>query len=756
VFAWIIDQIKKRGLLPSISATERAALDAGTVWVEGSLFSGRPDFRRFMAEDYPELTEEELAFIDGPVQELCDSCEPWELSRRRELPEETWAFLREHRFFGLMIPKDWGGHGFSPLAVSAVIGKLGTHSMTLNTVVLIPNSIGPAELLIHYGSEVQKKKYLPRLASGEELPCFALTEPNAGSDAASLTSSGVLFTKPDGGLGIRLNWDKRYITLAPIATLLGLAFRLYDPEHLLGDEEDLGITCGLVSTALEGVSIGRRHDPMGPPFPNGPTQGRDVVIDAGEIIGGLDYAGKGWPMLMEALSSGRAISLPGGATAAVKGVARIAGAYAALRQQFGIEIGKFEGIEEPLARIAGTAYFLEATRVYTCGALHSGERPAVVSALAKYSMTELARRRLSDGVDILAGAAICRGPRNMLADGYCAMPIAVTVEGANILTRTLIVFGQGALRCHPYMRAELRALEAEDPVAFRGAFLRHSLFAIRSFAVAGFHSLTRGHFADGGALWGASRRYAKKLSWASSLYAALTELAIIANGPKLKQRGKLAGRYADALAWLYIGTATLRRFEAEGRREEDLPLLHWSLQHALGEIQASYEGILANTGLPMIGGLLGFFGGLALRLNRLSSGPSDALGAELAALMQRPGRQRDRLTAGVYLPLVEDRPLARLEAALQAATESKEVWKRMKDAMRQGRLKKSRLAAAIEPALAAELISEAEAEALRRLEERRSELLRVDDFSPEEYFGRESLSEEASPEQVRAGEPALS
>ncbi|MFP3939375.1 MAG: acyl-CoA dehydrogenase, partial [Thermoanaerobaculia bacterium] len=473
-FSWILRQVRRRGLVPRMSATERQALEAGDVWVDGWFFSGRPDLRALAALPYGphgELTAEEQAFLDGPVEEVCRMVDDWELHHARELPEAVWSVLRRHGFFGLTIPREHGGLGFSALAASSVFGKLSSRSAGLAAVVLIPNSVGPGELLLAYGTEEQKNRLLPQLARGDEIPCFALTEPEAGSDAASLTSRGVVFRGPDGAPRLRLDWDKRYITLAPVATLLGLAVRLEDPGELLGAGPEPGITVVLVSTDLPGVETGRYHDALGVPMPNGPTRGRGVEVPADAILGGPAGAGRGWRMLMEALAAGRAISLPAQSVAGAKLLARGVGAYAAVRRQFGRPVGRFEGVQEPLARIAGFTYALEAARVLTCSAVDGGVRPAVISGTIKYRSTELFRELAADGMDVAGGAGICLGPRNLAARGWIGAPIGITVEGANILTRTLIVFGQGVLRSHPWALPILRSAEAEDARAFRRALL---------------------------------------------------------------------------------------------------------------------------------------------------------------------------------------------------------------------------------------------------------------------------------------------
>jgi acyl-CoA dehydrogenase len=653
---------RARKLLPRMSQTEREALEAGTVWLDGELFSGRPDFRRMLAEPYPKLTGRERAFLDGPVEEACRMVDPWELSKRRELPPEVWAFLKRERFFGLTIPQEYGGHAFSALACSTIFAKLASRSLPLSAVVLIPNSVGPAELLLAYGTDAQRRHYLPRLARGEEIPCFALTEPEAGSDAASLTSQGVVFRGADGRILLRLDWKKRYITLAPVATLLGLAVRLRDPENHLGQGEDVGITCVLVSTSTPGVEIGRRHDPLGIPFPNGPTEGRNVVVPLDAVIGGAAGAGRGWTMLMEALSAGRSISLPAQSVGGAKLVARVVGAYAAIRRQFGRPIGRFEGLEEPLARIAGLTYLMEAARVFTCGAVDAGQRPAVVSALLKYQETELLRGLVLDGMDVLGGAGLCRGPRNVLADGYTGAAIGITVEGANILTRTLIVFGQGAIRCHPSIQREVAAVDAGDGKGLARALLGHAGFFLGNAVRAALLGLTRGLLSRPPVSGPTARSY-RRLAWASARFAVLTDLALLTLGGKLKFREKLSGRFADALSWMFLGFCTLRRFEAEGRRKDDLPLVDWVLEHSLAEIQKAFDGIYRNFGGPLgwwMRGPAAFWS----RLNPIGAPPGDREGSRVAALLQIPGEQRDRLTEGIYLPSDPEEAVGRLERAL--------------------------------------------------------------------------------------------
>src|SRR5688572_13781197 len=470
-----------RRLLPTMSDTEREALEAGTVWWDGELFTGEPAWSKLTGAQPPRLSPEELAFLDGPCEELCRMLDDWDITHvRADLPPQVWEFLKKKGFFAMIIPKKYGGLEFSAYAHSCVLVKIASRSGVCSSTVAVPNSLGPGELLLHYGTQEQKSHYLPRLAKGLEVPCFALTSPEAGSDAASIPDSGVVCKGMWQGkevLGMRVTWDKRYITLGPIATLLGLAFRLYDPEKILSDETDLGITCALVPTHTPGVNIGRRHLPLNAVFQNGPNSGKDVFMPLDWIIGGQEYAGKGWMMLMGCLAAGRAISLPTSSTGGVKALTRFTGAYARVRSQFKTPIGKLEGVEEALGRIAANCYVMDATRVMTAGSVDLGEKPAVLSAIAKYHMTERARQSVNDSMDILGGKGICLGPNNWVGRGYQMTPIAITVEGANILTRTLIIFGQGAIRCHPYVLREMRAakemtgLDAERE--FDDAFTSH-------------------------------------------------------------------------------------------------------------------------------------------------------------------------------------------------------------------------------------------------------------------------------------------
>ena len=728
----IMKILKALNFLPVISPTEKTAIEAGTVWIEGELFSGRPDFKRLNDEAYPELSAEEQAFLEGPVEEVCGMVADWEIYVDKDLPPEVWHYLKEKRFFGMIIPKEHGGLGFSAAASSAVVGKLASRSMPLSITVAVPNSLGPPELLIHYGTEEQKSYYLPRLARGQEMPCFALTESGAGSDAGSIKASGTVFKSEDGRLYLCLNWEKRYITLGAISTVLGLAFKLRDPQNLLGKGENPGITCALIPTTTPGVELDMRHDPMGVPFYNSPTTGRDVVVSIDCIIGGAAGAGNGWHMLMELLAAGRGISLPATAADSTKFIARVASAHATVRQQFGLSIGRFEGIEEALARIGGFAYLMEAARRYTCGGLDGGARPAVVTAVVKYNLTELCRQAVNDGMDILAGNAIMRGPRNLLAHQYIWMPISITVEGANILTRTLMIFGQGVIRCHAYVYRELQALEAGDVAAFDRVFWKHIGHVVRNFFRAVLLSLSRG-FLSAPPVRGPAARYYRKLAWASASFALLADIALGTLGANLKRREKISGRFADIFSWMYLGVSTLRRFEAEGRRRADLPFLHWAMRYTLTQIQQGFDGLFHNLDIPVLGWL--FRGPLAFwsRINPIGRMPSDKLGTQIAYALQTPGSQRDALTAGIYLPSDPTEPLGRLERAFELSCAAEAVTRKVREAIRARKLSRDKPEQLVARALELGIISSEEAQLLQVAEEARNDAIQVDQFTLEEF-----------------------
>ena len=728
----ILKLLDALNILPAISETEQTAIDAGTVWVEGELFSGKPDQKKMMSEVYPSLTEKEQAFMDGPVEELCGMVSDWEVFQKKEFSDEVWDFMKEKGFFGLIISEKYGGHGFSANAHSAIVAKLASRCGPLATTVMVPNSLGPAELLMHYGTDEQKNHYLPRLARGEEMPCFALTEPNAGSDAGGMQSHGEVFKDDDGKHYLKLNWDKRYITLASISTVIGLAFKLHDPENFLGKGEYPGITAALVPSNAEGVELGKRHDPLGVPFHNCPTRGKDVIVPVDAIIGGKHGAGNGWRMLMESLAVGRGISLPAQSIGGARTATRAIGAYAAIRKQFGLNIGKFEGIEEPMARIGGYTYLMDAARGYICGALDQGAKPAVVTAIAKYNFTELGREIINDTMDILGGAGISRGPRNIAAHSYIATPIAITVEGANILTRTLMIFGQGAIRSHPYALKEIQALMNKDVKQFDDNFWKHIGHVFENEIRAFLLSITRGKLARS-PVSGPAAKYHKKLAWASASFAYMADIALGSYGGKLKMKEKLAGRYADILSWMFLAAATLRRFEAEGRRKEDLPFFEWAMQHSFYRIQTAFDEIYDEITLP---GFSWFFRGpvaIWSRLNRIGKKPSDKIGHKVAQAMQQTGEQRDRLTNGIYLPESREEAIGRYEYTMKLVEESYPIYKKLYKATKAGEIPKSHVLKQLDAALEKEIITNEEAEIVQKTEEARFDTILVDEFTMEEY-----------------------
>lgn len=735
VSRFIMQVIKK--ILPVISETEKTALEAGMVGVEGELFSGKPNFKSLMSEPYPEMTPEEKAFIDGPVERLCEVIDDWEVWEKRDIPKAAWDIIKKERFLGMIIPKEYGGLGFSALAHSEVIKKLSSRSIPACITVMVPNSLGPAELLIHYGTDEQKKRLLPRLASGEELPCFALTEPLAGSDAGSITSDGVLFKGDDGKLYMKLNWNKRWITLASISTILGLAFRLRDPNNLLGRGEDVGITCALIPSNTPGVVLGHRHDPLGTPFYNCPTQGKDVVVSVDTIVGGIDGAGKGWGMLMDCLAAGRGISLPAQAAGGTAVVTRTVSAHASIRKQFGFPIGMMEGIEEPVARIAGLNYMVESMRKYTLGALDKGIKPAVVTAMVKYNATEIGRKVINDGMDVMGGAGISLGPKNLLGHIYIATPIGVTVEGANIMTRTLIVFGQGALRAHPFAYKEVDACGRNDLKAFDAAFWGHIGHVIRNMFRAIGLSWTRGLIASS-PVSGSTAKYYRKLQWASATFAIMADIAMGSLGGALKSKQKITGRFADILSWMYIATSVLRRYEAEGRRADDLPFVHFSLNHALYEIQKAFDGIFANINPPGAGWLFSKIIRVWSNLNALAGEANDQHTHKIAKMILADSEVRTRHTEGIFIPKNTVEQLGKLDHTFKVVKQAEATEQKVRKAMRAKQIPKAKGRAAFQNALEKGVITQDEFNTLLKADELRYEAIQVDSFSQEEYATRRS------------------
>ncbi|HUV99930.1 MAG TPA: acyl-CoA dehydrogenase [Gallionella sp.] len=724
-----------RKVLPQISATEQEAIDAGTVWWDGELFSGNPDWGKLLAFPKCGLGEREQAFLDNEVEQLCAMLDDWDITHNRaDLPPEVWQFIKDKGFFGMIIPKRYGGLEFSAQGHSAIVSKVASRSGTAAVTVMVPNSLGPAELLLHYGTEEQKEKYLHRLAKGQEVPCFALTGPFAGSDAGAIPDYGIVCHGDFGGrqnvLGMRLTWEKRYITLAPAATLLGLAFKLYDPERLLGGETSRGITLALIPTDTPGVQIGRRHFPLNSAFLNGPTQGRDVFIPMEYIIGGTSRVGQGWRMLMECLAAGRSISLPASSIGGMKLVARTSGAYSRVRKQFKVPIGKFEGVEEPLARIGAHTYMVEAARRFTALAVDLGEKPSVVSAIIKYHSTERCRVVINDAMDVHGGKGISLGPDNYLGRFYQQMPVAITVEGANILTRTLMIFGQGAIRSHPYVLKEIAAVNDHDRNRalhqFDDALFGHITFALSNasrslvFGFTGGRGMATPHGRE-------TRRYYQQLTRYSAAFALSADIAMAVLGGALKRREKISARLGDVLSQLYLCSATLKRFEDEGRPAEDLALLDWAMQDSLFQIQQAFDGVIRNFPNALMRGLMR---ALIFPLGRCISPPSDHLGHRIATLLMQPGVARDRLTSGIYIPDDEQDAVGALEAALASTLACEPLQITLQQARKDGKLKALEELLRIAEARDQGLISAEQALQLERDYALRRKVIMVDDFDP--------------------------
>ncbi len=732
-----------RKMLPTMSDTEREALEAGSVWWDGELFSGMPDWSRLMSFPAPKLSAEEQAFVDGPCEELCRMLDSWEIEHERgDMSKETWAFIIEHRFFAMIIPKQYGGLEFSAYANAMVIAKLASRNATASSTVGVPNSLGPAELLLHYGTEEQKQRYLPGLASGKEIPCFALTSPQAGSDAAALIDSGVICKGLWNGkqtLGIRLNWNKRYITLAPVATVLGLAFKLYDPDHLIGDKDEYGITAALIPTDTPGVTVGRRHYPLNIAFQNGPTSGKDVFVPLDYIIGGAEMAGKGWKMLVELLSVGRAITLPSTAAGGGQAASYASGAYTQLRKQFGLPVAKFDGVGEALARIAGHTYIMNAAISITSGAIDQGEKPAVPSAILKYHCTELGRKVANDTMDVHGGKAVMMGPKNYAGRPYMATPIAITVEGANILTRSLIIFGQGAIRCHPFVLRELQAAqdinEDKGLVEFDDALFSHIGYAASNLARAFFLALTHAKFSSV-PLNTPTRRYYQNINRYSAAFALASDFAMLTLGGKLKIKELLSARLGDVLSSMYLASAVLKHFENQGRRASDLPLVEWSVRTLMYHAQEQLHSFLRNFPNRPVAFMLRCF---IFPRGRTYSSPADDLGRQVVDLITRTGESRERLSEQAYTALEPGNPLGLLQEALVLSEELAPLERKLRQAGKEGLIRSDYLGYQIEQAEKAEIVSKKEADRLREYHEKVQELMSVDDFDTSE-IGRGTAS----------------
>jgi acyl-CoA dehydrogenase len=734
MFGLMMRWMKANKILPQISDTERQALEAGNVWIDGGFFGGKLDFEHMLKESYNKLSAEEQAFIDGPTEELCAMIDRYEIGRTKRIPDAVVDFIKKQGFMSLLIPKKYGGKEFSTLAISTVMHKLSPYSTAVATWVVIPNSLGAAELIKHYGTQEQKDHYLPRLASGEYVPCFGLTEPTAGSDAASIKAEGVVFKDADGEVKIKLNFRKRYITLAPVANLISLACRLKDPQNLLGKGDDAGITVVMIHKGTPGFTNGDHHEPIGESFENGPLVGKDVVVSANQIIGGPKYAGLGWKMLMEQLAGGRAVSLPAGAVGGLKAAAAATGAYSMVRQQFGLPIGRMEGVEEKVGRVAAVTYMCEGARVYACSAIDNGIQPPVVSAVLKAYTTELARQIVSDGMDVFSGAGVMQGPNNILGRGYASAPVGITVEGANIMTRTLMIFGQGATRCHPYALNVVKGVETDDVKLFRSNLLGWIGHFFAGIGRAFIHGLTRGAFIRVPDVAPETKTYYRRLGWSAARFGLLTDLAMFFIGGKLKARGKLTGRYADALAWMVLGFSALRRFEAEGRRAEDLPLVHFALKYSLTQVQIAFEGIFENFD-GVLGAIMGSVGSAWLRLNRVGAMPSDRDSHRAALTIQTLNEQYRRLTEGAFVPAEHQPGMGRLMKAFRLVTEAHPAAERIIQAQKQRKLPRGKLPAELaDEAMNLGLISMPEARMLKDALAARMEAIEVDVFNAEEYY----------------------
>lgn len=735
MFSALMKWMQAKKILPQISDTERQALEAGAVWIDGPFFAGRADFDKILAQPYGRLTAEEQAFLDGPCNELLAMIDRDEIQRTKHVPEDVFEFIKKKGFMSFLIPKRYGGLEFSTLAISTIMAKLGAYNGAVGTFVVIPNSLGAAELIKHYGTDAQKEHYLPKLARGEYVPCFGLTEPTAGSDAASIKADALVFRDADGALKLRLNFRKRYITLAPIANLATLACRVRDPENLLGKGEDVGISCVLIHEGTPGFTHGDHHDPIGDPFYNGPLLGRDVVVPVDNIIGGPAYAGQGWRMLMEQLAGGRMVSLPAGAVGGARVAAAMTGAYSMVRQQFGIPIGQMEGIEDKVGKIAALSYMMEGARVFGCTAVDHGIQPPVVSSVMKAYTTDIGRQLVTDAMDVFSGAGVMQGPNNILGMLYKSAPVSITVEGANIMTRTLMIFGQGATRCHPYALNVVRAVEKSDVPAFRKNLLGWIGHFLKGLLRAEWHFLTRGAFVKVPDVAPATHRYYRRLGWTAARFGVLTDLAMFAIGGRLKARGKLTGRYADALAWQILALGALRRYEAEGRRPEDLPLVQYACEYALAQVQDAFVGIYQNFDGPL-GAWMKTVGVFEARANPVGAMPKDGLSVRAARTIQHYGPQYERLAANVFVPGDETLGIGRLLRAFRLVSAAQPASERVAQAQRARQLPRGHAPAEIaDAAVQAGVIDAQEAQLLKDAQAARLAAIEVDVFTPAQYFG---------------------
>ena len=724
-------------MLPAMSSTEREALEAGTVWWDGELFTGGPDWNKLMSARAPALRADEQAFLDGPCERLCEMLDDWDITHRRgDLPPVVWEFLKSSGFFAMIIPKRYGGLEFSAYGHSCVLAKVSSRCATASSTIAVPNSLGPAELLLHYGTTEQKEHFLPRLARGEDIPCFALTGPRAGSDAASIPDTGILCKGLWQGqeiTGIRLNFSKRYITLAPVATVIGLAFRLFDPDKLLSEVTDLGITCALIPRLTPGVTIGRRHLPLDVPFQNGPIQGVDVFVPVDAIIGGFKMAGQGWRMLVEQLSVGRCISLPSNATGAAKASVYASAAYTRIRRQFNMPIGKFEGVEQVIARMAARTYIMDAARSVTAGAIDGGEKPSVPSAMLKYHVTEFGRMVANDAMDVHGGKGICLGPKNYLGRNYQIVPVAITVEGANILTRSLIIFGQGAVRCHPWVLKEMNAARNPDRekgvLEFDTALFGHIGYALSNAARSTVMAMTFARFTRV-PVGGPTRRYFQHINRYSASFSFAADIAMLALGGYLKKKETLSARLGDVLSMMYLASMVLKHHANQGSPKADLPLIDWACRSLLYQAQEQLHQFLRNFPNRALAALMRF---VIFPRGLTYFPPSDRSGREIANLVMTPGEARERLCAPLYNTLTPDNPLGLLQEVLVLAEGAEALEKRVRvEGVKTGKITALDLPGQIRQAQQQGILSAGEAQTLRRYDAKVMDLLNVDDFSPQD------------------------
>ncbi len=726
-------------VLPSMSSTEREALEAGTTWWEGELFSGKPDWNKLSGYDKPELSEREKAFLDGPVEELCGMLDDWKFCNEYgDLPEDVIKFIHKHKFLGLIIPEEYGGLHMSAYAQTRILTKISAVNGIAAFYIAVPNSLGPGELLMKYGTDDQRQHYLPRLADGRDLPCFGLTSPRAGSDAGAIPDTGIICKDTFDGeevLGIRLNFDKRYITLAPVATVIGLAFKLFDPDHLIGDTEDLGITCALIPRHLKGIDIGRRHSPVGTPFHNGPIQGKDVFIPMNYIIGGQEMVGQGWRMLVECLSVGRCITLPSVSNSIGKNVIATTGAYTAIRRQFNSAIANFEGIQEGLARIAGFSYIIDSAVSVTATSIDTGEKPSVPSAILKYHCTEMARTILNDGMDINAGKGVIQGPKNYIANLYMSFPVAITVEGANILTRSLIIFGQGAVRCHPYVLKEMEAAATDDLEAFDEALFGHIGFAIsnvvraKALAVFGRFLPTKGDEF--------TRNYYAALDRYSACFAVAADVAMLTLGGSLKFKEMTSARLGDLLSSLYLASMVLKHYENNGSPTEDQPFVEYALDHLLYEFEQQYKRFANNLGVVGVGTLLKL---VAFPIGSHRKPPSDKTIKAAARLISRPTTARERAIEDIYA--TDENPAGKMGRVMQMVYDYNDLGKKIREAVKEGKISDIVGFDQINQAETAGVLTKEEADQVRELDAARMEFIHVDDLAYNE-IGRNPLREKS-------------